>query len=103
MPTQPLDVTPYAISLLSAAILALLGYLIQRWLKNRPSPPSIPEMWERLDHQDKRIEALERERAEDKRLLSEMETHIAELEKRIPDPPGVPPRPWVVRRRNATG
>lgn len=50
-----------------------------------------------IAQQDARIAALETEREADKRRLDQMDRHIANLEALIPNPPGPPPRPWLMR------
>lgn len=47
----------YGYPLLTALILAFVGYIIQRVLKNRPGPPSIPEMWARIEKLEAKAEA----------------------------------------------
>lgn len=73
--------------------------------RKNPLPPTWPEMWARIDIQDGRIDALERELraagAENDRKddqIDDLITHILKLELLVPSPPGPPPRPaWVTR------
>ena len=57
--------------------------------RRSPLPPTWPEMWARIDDLEKRLEAVEAER-------DEIIAHVKTLEAGYPNPPGPPPRPWVI-------
>lgn len=62
----------YGIPFATAVVLALIGYVVQRALKNRPAAPTVEGIWLRLDKVEKRLEV-----AEDR--LAAAETREAEV------------------------
>lgn len=56
----------------AAGVLLIVGaVLARRYAKKHPAPPTWPEMWKRMDEQDGRIDALEKQLADERQAREE--------------------------------
>lgn len=53
-------------------------------------------VYEQLDELQERVGTLEKAREDDHRRMTAMEDHLDVVEAMIPNPPGPPPRPWLI-------